>query len=176
MSMIAYHPAPGLGLMLPGWFVVPNNPLQARQAVAYQPTLGEIMPARFVVPENPLLRALSLGAAPKCLCSSMGCGMGCPTHGMAGLPEVWEQVKGTATGVWNTVTGAVTGAVSGVTGLGNWTTYALLGGGALVLYMVFARGGGYRSAARKARQEYRAKIAGLKQQHGRRYKRFAEAY
>ena len=171
MSMIAYHPAPGLGLMLPGWFVVPNNPFEARQAIGYQPTLGEIMPARFAVPENPLLRALSLGAAPKCLCSSMGCGMGCPTHGMAGLPEMWEQVKSTATGAWSTVTGAVSGALAG-----GWTTYALLGGGALVLYMMLARGGGYRSAARRARQEYRAKIAGLKAQHGRRYKRFAEAY
>lgn len=169
--MTTYHPAPGLGVMLPGWFVVPNNPFEPPVPVAYQPTLRELMPAKFAVPENPLIRALSLGAAPKCLCTGIGCGLGCPLHGMRGLPEIWQQVKGTATGVWDTVTSGVSGALSG-----NLTTYALLGGGALVLYMLLSRGGGYRRAAAQARSEYRRKIAGLKSQYGRRYKRLAEAY
>lgn len=171
MSMIGFHPAPGLGELLPGWFVVPQNPLElATRGIRRIPTIGEIVPATFPVPQNPLVRALSLGASPKCLCVGIGCGDGCLSRysGMTGLPEIWEQVKTTATGAWGSVTGMLGGA--------NWTTYALAGGGVLLLWMLISRGGGYRREAGAARREYRARVAGLKAKYGRRYRRLAEAY
>jgi hypothetical protein len=52
MSMIQYHPAPGLGLYMPGWFSVPQNPMEG--GVSYTPRIGEILPGAFVVPQNPI--------------------------------------------------------------------------------------------------------------------------
>ena len=59
---IAYHPAPGLGELLPGWYDVPQNPIAPGAAgVRYTPTvqeslagLGEFIGASFVVPQNPI--------------------------------------------------------------------------------------------------------------------------
>jgi len=52
MSMISYHPAPGLGLYMPGWFSVPQNPIEG--PVSYTPRIGEIVGGSFVVPQNPI--------------------------------------------------------------------------------------------------------------------------
>lgn len=45
------HPAPGLGDLLAGSFVVPQNPIDD---VTYIPRIGEILPASFKVPQNPI--------------------------------------------------------------------------------------------------------------------------
>lgn len=52
MSMINYHPAPGLGDLLPGFFVVPQNPI--KDATTYVPRIGEILPGSYAVPQNPI--------------------------------------------------------------------------------------------------------------------------
>jgi len=52
MSMIQYHPAPGLGLYMPGWYSVPQNPIEG--GVSYTPRIGEILPGSFPVPQNPI--------------------------------------------------------------------------------------------------------------------------
>lgn len=44
MPFIDVHPAPGLGEMLPGWFVVPNNPFQPREPVSVGTGVGAILP------------------------------------------------------------------------------------------------------------------------------------
>ena len=54
MSMLRYHPAPGLGDLLPGFFVVPQNPIKDAQGVTYVPRIGDILPGSFVVPQNPI--------------------------------------------------------------------------------------------------------------------------
>lgn len=51
MSMINYHPAPGLGDLLPGFYVVPQNPIQS---TTYVPRIGEILPGSYAVPQNPI--------------------------------------------------------------------------------------------------------------------------
>jgi hypothetical protein len=91
MAHIGHHPAPGLGELIPGSFVVPSNPIITP---SYIPHIGELLPASFPVPQNPLIAAISsppgygipnsmkgLG----CGCST-GCGSGmCGDQGMAGL-------------------------------------------------------------------------------------------
>jgi hypothetical protein len=50
--MLNHHPAPGLGDLLPGFFVVPQNPI--KDATTYVPRIGEILPASYAVPQNPI--------------------------------------------------------------------------------------------------------------------------
>lgn len=52
------HPAPGIGVLMPGQFAVPQNPLRP---ATYRPTIGEFMAARFTVPQNPILDAVASG-------------------------------------------------------------------------------------------------------------------
>lgn len=51
---ISFHPAPGLGDLMPGWFAVPQNPITNRAPITYTPTIGDILPGSFVVPQNPI--------------------------------------------------------------------------------------------------------------------------
>lgn len=79
MAHLNFHPAIGFGDLMPGWHVVPQNPirdagtplvpsLQATQPnrVMRRGRLAELMPGGFVVPQNPLRTALSggLGVTP----------------------------------------------------------------------------------------------------------------
>lgn len=70
---LGYHPAAGLGDLLPGSFVVPQNPIEAGQ-VKYIPKIGDILPARFAVPQNPLIAALRKGVSGLggCCCGGEG--------------------------------------------------------------------------------------------------------
>ena len=45
MPFVDIHPAPGLGEMLPGWFVVPNNPFAERKPIAVGTGVGMMLPA-----------------------------------------------------------------------------------------------------------------------------------
>jgi len=54
MAHLNIHPAPGLGELIPGWFVVPNNPFQPRQPVARTVGVGELIAAHWTLPQNPL--------------------------------------------------------------------------------------------------------------------------
>lgn len=56
------HPAVGMGDLLPGWFVVPQNPIKGGGA-KYIPHIGEILPGRFAVPQNPLIQSIRSGMA-----------------------------------------------------------------------------------------------------------------
>ena len=55
MANLNLHPATGMGDLLSGWWVVPQNPLQmAREGVTVKRSLGDFVDACFVVPQNPL--------------------------------------------------------------------------------------------------------------------------
>jgi hypothetical protein len=54
MANLNIHPAPGLGDLTQGFFIVPQNPLQmANEGISRVPSLGEFMAGSFVVPQNP---------------------------------------------------------------------------------------------------------------------------
>jgi hypothetical protein len=59
MPFINVHPAPGLGELTPGWFIVPNNPFQLRQPVARTTGVGELVAAHWTLPQNPLANQLA---------------------------------------------------------------------------------------------------------------------
>jgi hypothetical protein len=92
---IHIHPAPGLGELMPGWFAVPQNPIDfAKNGVSYTPGIGDILPASFVVPQNPIMdyvngnvKLIGQGSgAPKGgnVGTAKGSGMGCGCGGTCG--------------------------------------------------------------------------------------------
>ena len=157
--VIPVHPAGGLGDLLPGWHVVPQNPIRdastpvvasvtarAGGAVVKVPTMGELLAASFVVPQNPLRQAL---ASPPGSGVPGTKGLGCGTcHGM-----------GDATGLMGSLASGGTSIVSWLqqpsfirASIPNWGLVA----GAVVAYMLIAPGGSqYRSESRALRSRHR---------------------
>lgn len=97
MSMINYHPAPGLGDLLPGFFVVPQNPITDANGVTYVPRIGEILPGSYAVPQNPIKDYMSgrlnlIGREPgvpgKVNGKLSGCGCGGTCGGCGGLGDI----------------------------------------------------------------------------------------
>jgi len=74
------HPAPGLGNLIPGSFVVPQNPIDGGE-IRYIPRIGELLPAAFTIPQNPLMDVLS---SPNPLKPQRAGGCGCE-GGLSGL-------------------------------------------------------------------------------------------
>lgn len=152
MSHLNFHPAPGLGDLLPGMFVVPSNPIRdagtalvpSVQATAPNQVLrvkgiGELLQAAFTVPQNPIIRTLASGGP----CNGMaglGCGCGC---GMSGLGDT------AGTGSWTdffTESTIISGIPNGL----------IYGGGLALAYMLLAPGGSeYRKKSRALRSQYR---------------------
>lgn len=150
MSNINFHPAPGLGDLMQGWFVVPQNPVRdggtvlvpsvqamAPGRVMRKPKLGEFLPATFAVPQNPVAKNLAthMGGLS---CAGIGCG-GANPYGMSGfdISSVTDWAKET----------------SPVAGLPNW---ALWGGAAAAAWLILMPGGSeYRSRKRALASEYR---------------------
>lgn len=159
---LSIHPAPGVGELMPGWFVVPQNPLrQASQFVngravvaladeqtraGYTPRIGELVAASFTVPQNPLVSHLSgCGCGGSCGCASCASGMG-----FLGLPDT----------------------VSGIP-----TNYLLLGAGAALLLLTLGgRGSAYRSSLKSAREKYRKDVARIRAEYPRLAGRVRRSY
>jgi hypothetical protein len=114
MNRIPIHPAPGLGDLMAGYFVVPQDPLQFQnEGISVKPSLGDFIDASFVVPQNPLLAQISGTVAPigqgsagmplnpktkakHSHSSGLGCGCGCGGSGSCGgglgtLSTDWTQ-------------------------------------------------------------------------------------
>lgn len=149
MPHIHMHPAPGLGDLLPGFFVVPNNPIKGNTGLGYVPHFGELMPGKFSVPENPIIRGLS-GCGIPGRGNSCGCGGGC---GMGSL------------GAWQDYLPDFSGALPDFStwGITNW---ALLGGGAFLLIWMMTPGGSqYSQAKRSLKAEFKERSAQLREFH-----------
>jgi len=168
MPFLHLHPAPGLGELMPGWFVVPQNPIApdytalvpTPQAKAHgQPVrvrgMRELLSARFTVPQNPIRRELSgngvtgLGG---CGCAGGGCmgNCGCPSAiGFSGLGQTTDTTGATGSLMDTLTTG--------------YTPYVI--GGAL-LFMFFMSGRG---------RSYREDVAKVRQRHPSRYQRVKRA-
>lgn len=85
MAGINRHPAPGLGELQPGWFVVPQNPIDG--PVSYIRGIGDILSTGgFTVPQNPVAgynagHVLPIGVQP----GVQGTINNKPTTGVSGL-------------------------------------------------------------------------------------------
>jgi len=97
---IGRHPAIGLGELLPGWFAVPQNPMDG--PVTYIRGIGDILgTGGFTVPQNPVVSRASgviqpIGTAPgqpaqlnnKPVTSGMGCGCSGKSCECSGLGDI----------------------------------------------------------------------------------------
>jgi len=121
MATIKSHPAPGLGLLLPGSFVVPQNPLSGGQ-IKYIPKMGELLPSRFSVPQNPLIARLrsSLSGLGGCGCSGSGSDSGAAES---------DGDSGFINGVAIPGMGSIMESLKNV----NWITVAIAAGAAYML-------------------------------------------
>ncbi|MCJ7501838.1 MAG: hypothetical protein MUP80_02090 [Acidobacteriia bacterium] len=150
--MTQFHPAPGMGITLPGVWAVPQNPIMdgAGPALAVIPHMSGIMAANFRVPENPLLRDI------------YGCGVAglCGGLGEATSPtDLVSQVLGKVTS-------------------GDWTTWAMVGGGAILLFMLLGSKGGSakRGEIAEARARYKEQVGKIRRKYPRGYQRIGRAF
>ncbi len=157
MSQINRHPAPGLGDLINGWFIVPQNPLRAGspppppptvivpsvQATApgrvlRKPRLGDFVAASFVVPQNPLAKRMGMGG---CGCTDLGCGCGggANSSGLQGF-DVSSITD------WAQQPSFVSASVP------NWL---LFGGAGVAAWLLFMPGGSEYRSARAEHRGYR---------------------
>lgn len=157
MPMLNFHPAPGLGDLLPGWYTVPQNPLRpdstplvpsvqaaSGNRITRKPTIGDLLPGTmFVIPQNPILQNISGGMA------GLGCGCGC----QSGPPAV-------ALGALNFDGQGMlgTGLFEGGLDLSTWGApeYVAAGIGVYTLFSLFSTGKRHGQAVRR---KYRAALA-----------------
>lgn len=162
-NRLPFHPAPGFGELVSGFYVVPQNPLRmAQEGISRIPTLGEFMYGSFPVPFNPLwnyvagdVRPLGQGHtifAGSGMCGCGGdCGGGCGCGGGMGALD-FSSMSGFMTSVSSLATQDSLGL-----GIPNWG-YAAVG---VIAYMfLFGTAGGTgKSRASRARRAYRSYAA-----------------
>lgn len=173
MPFIYTHPAPGFGDLLPGWFVVPQNPILDAMGIPPTPvakvqSMGELLPGKFVVPQNPLIGQLAAGVMvgpggkgtgiTGCGClGQMGCSCGNEhVNGLGGLGGVTDMFAGIAADPMQLV----------------W-----IGGGMLLLFLLLGRKGGgeYKTELSRAKTEYMERVTDAKRRYGRGYSRLGRA-
>ena len=163
MPNCPFHPAPGLGDLVPGMFVVPMNPITAASGgVTYVPRIGDLVRAHYTVPMNPLVPGMS-----GCGCPYRDAGMGALDLGAA-----WDSVTTTVGSVWDSAKSAI-----GATGVNPW----VLGGAAAVVALLLFRPGGseYSRAMSAAKSRYREEVGRIRARYPRvsgRARRALEAF
>lgn len=157
MAWINHHPAPGFGDLLPGWFVVPQNPITQPHQMKRVQSVGEFLPARLLTPYNPLLNSLRTVGRPA---GDVGGGR----VGLMGMGEF----------NLSTFTGNIGDAVKGI----STTQWLMIGGAVVVLVVLLSRPGRsqYREAVGRAKEQYRSAIAAAKRKYPRTGGRIRRAY
>jgi hypothetical protein len=195
---LSMHPAPGLGELVPGSFVVPQNPLVPGAftgEVSYIPRAVERLPGRWTMQSNPLYKALnggingvSVGTGGCDDCTGMGCGGGCAAGGgcgcggscggagSCGVGCGMGSISDSIASAWASVTGSFSGLAASVPG-GSYTLAAAAG---LLLLLAFRPGGSeYKRAVGSAKAQYRAAVASARAKYprvGSRARRAVEAF
>ena len=129
MAHLPFHPAPGLGDLLPGSFVVPQNPVRgdgtplvpsvqatAPGMVVRVPSLADLLQASFTLPQNPLRPGMSgLGC---------GCGGGCSAQFGSDGGANYYALNGLEPFGWNGLAGlgdaAATPPIVGTDAISTW--------------------------------------------------------
>lgn len=161
-----FHPAPGLGDLVGGFFVVPQNPImdagtpmvpsvqaQYPNRITRRPRMGDLVAASFVVPQNPLWpNAQPMSQA------GLGCAScsGANFYGMSGLGQsfsaVWTDVTSGNFSQGVTDFTSWIGESTIISGLPNW---GILAAGAVALMLFMPSGSEYRQKSKALRSQYR---------------------
>ena len=171
MPHLNFHPAPGFGDLLPGNFVVPQNPIRdagtplvpSVQAVAggnivRVPHVGELMPGMFVVPQNPIRDAMASPDVTRPVAGSgqalagLGCGCGAGMGCMCGMGDVASTLSTISPSLGTAWTNLSTSLSTTYAGIPLW---ALVAGGAAALFIFMPGGSEYRSKRAALRSQYR---------------------
>ena len=128
-----HHPSPGFGDLLPGFFVVPQNPLWDNKSRTLAPNgfavakyiraIADLLPGRFSVPQNPLIAQIRAG---------MGKLGGCCCGGNDGAGSGGANAADAGAGFINGAPVMVEG-VGDMLGSINWLTVAVAVGGTYLL-------------------------------------------
>jgi hypothetical protein len=133
--------------------IVPFNPFKYTVGKG----IGELMPGQFPIPNNPLRNVLVAQLMkPNC-----GNALGCAVAGMQGLGDL----SSTLSELPNSISTWVSSQP--------WTTWAYVGGGAVVLFMLM---GGGRPGYRAARSEALRKLKSQYPTRAAKVRRSVEAY
>jgi len=161
--MLSLHPAPGngngMGIFIPANWTIPENPISAAFG------LGEIVDGIYNLPANPIVGELNakIALAEQLQKYPVGLSCGpstCPCQ--VGLCGISGLGVGTVDDILNKVTG----------GMGDWKTWAIVGGGVLALVMLTGGGGTQRrSELSAAKAQYKAKVAQIRASRPRRYQK-----
>lgn len=171
MANLNIHPAPGLGDLTAGFFVVPQNPLQmAQEGISRVRSLGELVYGSFVVPQNPLyaystgqVQPIGQGSAGMPLMkhkhggmTGLGCGdsCGCGGGGSCGCGGMGALDFSSTANFMTSLTSLATEDSLGL-GVPNWAYAA----GLLGVYLVLFSGSTGPSRVARGRRAYRAYAA-----------------
>ncbi len=147
MANLNVHPAPGMGDLTAGFFVVPQNPItMATEGISRVPTLGEFMYGTFVVPQNPFKDYVTGAVRPLGQGANGMSGLGCGCGGSCGC--------GMGALDLSSITALATEDSLGF-GAPNWAYAA----GVALAYMFFFAGSGGPSRVSRARRAYRSYAA-----------------
>ena len=144
MPFINVHPAPGLGEMLPGWYVVPNNPFQPRKPVAIGKGMGLMLPASTPIPQNPLIDTLKTVGMPAGQTGKVGVINGL---GVIDLERYAEKLDPRS---WS------------------MNTWLIIGGALLIVLLMTRKGASryeYKAAKAEAKAQYYSALAAAKKKH-----------
>ena len=171
MAFTNIHPAPGMGELMPGFFVVPQNPItMAQTGMGYFARMGELLPASFSVPQNPIVNNFATGMQGM---GTLGCGgnKGCAAGFTGALSggSIGELVDGHFVVPQNPITAAAAG-MGGLGSLGEFDasmlnpaswgmgTFAIVGIGLFLIFMSGRPGRSQKSAdLRSAKYAYEAR-------------------
>ena len=155
MAQTSFHPAPGLGDLAPGFFVVPQNPLRddstvlvpsvqasAGGRIVKKPHIGDFVAATFVVPQNPVARNLATGMG------GLGCGCGAPDCGRSAAYGAYglQGLDLSSLTTWASEPSVLSASIP------NWL---LWGGAAAAAWMLFMPGGAEYRAQKGQYRGYR---------------------
>jgi hypothetical protein len=156
MQIIGFHPAPGFGALIPGSFVLPQNPLgdYTPRPVSYLPHIGDILRSQNLLPWNPLKMTPDGGLWNRKGVSGCGCGCG----GGCGMGQTLSDDLSSAA---TSVEGFINSITSNLTS-GGIPTWVWIGGAAVLAFLMFSRPSSaemaYSRSIAKARSQYPRRI------------------
>lgn len=156
----AAYGAAGLGTIIAGNYRLPARPFAGGG-------MGDIVDGIYSMPDNGVVADLNARIAMAEALQKYPVGLSCGPATCPCQVGLCGPGMGDLTADLNKLMGSVTGS------LGNWQSWAIIGGGVLALVMLTGGGGSQRRAEMTAaKAQYKAKVASIRASRPRRYQQF----